>query len=113
MKKIIKISLIIAFLGIWLLLLLSNILEPNMIKIENITNKSIGIDVRVVGNITRVTNLDGFQIMTLKDQTGEITMIANSKEELENIDNVLVIGIIQEYNSTLQISADKIIQLDQ
>ena len=71
--------------------------------------------VKLIGNITAATNLDDydFQILTLEDQTGNITVIASSKMPINKTNNTMIIGIIQEYKNQLQISSTKIIQLDQ
>lgn len=111
MEKLLKISFAVSLVGILFLLFLQTQINPRVISIKNITEDNLNERVAVIGNITKVANFEekDFQILTLKDATGTIEVVSNSKIPLEKMENVVVIGKIQEYNNTLQINADKIL----
>lgn len=114
-KKLFKISLSISLIGIILLLILSNILEPNLTKISDINNNHLNKKIKIQGKITNIKNFEehNFQLITISDQTKEIdVLIKYSKIPLELKPNqkLEIIGKIQPYKNTLQIQAEKIME---
>jgi len=117
MEKRLKLMLLMALLGIFILILISKAVQPKTLDIAEITNSLLGEDVSVIAKITKIQeyNNDTFQVLTLKDSSGSIAAIANSKTGLKNRINItqnrsyLIKGEVQEYNSSLQINIDKII----
>ncbi len=109
--NLLKISLSISLMGILLLLFLSNFLEPKLTDIEQINNKLLNKKTQVQGTISDIktyTN-SSFQVISIKDSTGEIDITTNKILNLTKNQNITVIGTIKEYNQGLQIQADKII----
>jgi hypothetical protein len=104
------IFLILAIIGILLLALISNIIQPEKLKISSITKADINKRIQLEANIKISYEKPGFQILTLSDKTGNITAITNSNKHISyNYSKIYLIqGKIQEYNSTLQINIDKI-----
>ncbi|MDD5192222.1 MAG: hypothetical protein PHH54_05445 [Candidatus Nanoarchaeia archaeon] len=105
-----KVSIIISLIGIFLLLFLSSVLEPRVIKIKDIDDNLMNKRVKIEGEIldTKIYASD-FQIISIKDETGKIDMtISAAIDKLKNKE-VMVIGTIQEYEGHLQIQADKIV----
>ncbi len=111
MKKLLKISLSISLIGILFLLFLSNNLSPKQINIKDINNKLLNQKVKVQGQVFNIRTYEdsNFQIISIKDTTGKIDTTLNNPINITNNQTIIVIGIIKEYNKTLQIQADKII----
>jgi aspartyl/asparaginyl-tRNA synthetase len=114
MKDLLKISLIISLIGIFLLLFLSSFLTISQIDIERINNKLLNEKVRVQGIIFNVRSYEdsNFQIISIKDETGKIDVTTDKITGLKNDDQIIVTGTVKEYNQYLQINADKIILMD-
>jgi DNA/RNA endonuclease YhcR with UshA esterase domain len=110
--NIFKISLIISLLGILLLLIYSeNITLPTK-NIQNITNKDVDKQIKIVGQVIRLTDLPGLMILDIKDNTEQITVVI-FKEETLNInknDFLEIQGKVAEYRGELEIIAEKIIK---
>jgi len=94
-----------------LLLFLSNILPPKTINIQDINNKSLNKKVQIQGQTINIKNYEesDFQILTLRDETGEIDVTLDNIANLTKNKNIQVIGTIIEYNGRMEIHADKII----
>jgi len=109
MKNLFKISLIISITGIILLLFLADALEPKLIKIEKINDKILNKKVKIQGTISQIQDKETFQILSIKDETKTIDVLCDCKN-IENNQEVIVIGSVKEYKQTLQIQADKILK---
>tara|TARA_Y100000310_G_C20633804_1_gene790096 strand:- start:944 stop:1252 length:309 start_codon:yes stop_codon:yes gene_type:complete len=99
-------------MGISTLLLISNTLQPKSINISSITQNQLNKKVKISGEIisTRIFEDSDFQIINLKDKTGNISItLDNPIPNLSKNQQLIVIGKITEYKNTLQIQADKII----
>ena len=105
-----KLSLIISIAGIFLLLFLSNILEPKIININEINEKMLNQKVKISGSIFRIESKEDFQIISIVDETGKIEVLCECDSNLQENQNIEVIGRVQEYEKYLQIQADKIIK---
>jgi len=111
LKLNLKTTLSISLIGILLLLFLSEFLSPNIININDINNKLLNQKTQVQGQIFNIKTFEdsNFQIISIKDSTGEIDIVLNNPLNITNNQNITVIGTINKYNQTLQIQADKII----
>ena len=112
MTKLLPICLALSLIGIFTLLLLSNI-KPKTISLDEINNKLLGKQIKINAKITKIRSYEqsNFQIISVKDSTGEIDIILNKILNLKNNQSINVIGKITEYNKTLQITANKIIDV--
>ncbi len=108
--NLLKTSLIISLIGIFLLLLLSNILEPKITKIKDINPSFLDKAVKVQGQILNIRTYEKFnlQVISIQDNTGKIEVVVNQISDLQNLQNITIIGKITEYEKDLQIQADKI-----
>jgi len=112
MEKLLKISFILSLLGILILIALSQQLEPRLYNIEDLSQKNLNLRVQIKGTMTSINNYDEFQTMLIKDNTGIISVISNSKTPLNKSSlEILIIGTVTEYQDRVQITADKIIEL--
>ena len=111
--NIFKTSLIISLLGILILLIYSeNITLPTK-NIQNITNKDVDKQIKIIGQVTRLTDLPGLMILNIKDNTEQMTVVVFKEEKLNiNKNDFLEIqGKVAEYRGELEIIAEKIIKL--
>ncbi len=111
--NIFKTSLIISLLGILILLIYSeNITLPTK-NIQNITNKDVYKKIKIIGKLTRLTDLPGLMILNIKDNTEQMTVVVFKEEKLNiNKNDFLEIqGKVAEYRGELEIIAEKIIKL--
>ena len=106
-----KISFLISFIGIFLLLLIINLIEPGKINIKEINQDLLNKEIKIQGQITQITPLqEKFTKLKIKDNTGEIEGVCNcpnlEKRKTE------IIGEISQYKNKLQIRIDKITYLN-
>ena len=112
--NLLKISMLISFLGISLLLLISSTIEPNLTKIDKINLNQLNKKIKIRGKIVQHKNYNNFQILTIQDNTGKIESLLNLPTGLiEPIKtknkSLVIIGRVSQYNSKLQIQVEKII----
>ena len=110
--NIFKTSLTISLLGILILLIYTeNITLPTK-NIQNITNKDVDKQIKIIGQVTRLTDLPGLMILDIKDNTEQITVVVFKEEKLNiNKNDFLEIqGKVAEYRGELEIIAEKIIK---
>lgn len=108
--NLLKISLIVSIIGIFLLLLLSNFLQPKLININQINDNLLDKEVKVQGQVfNSVIHSSNFQVISIRDKTGRIDITIN--KNTNNLDNkyIEVVGIVKPYKQYLQIQAERII----
>ena len=104
-----KLSFTISIMGIFILLLLSNLLSPKLIEIQEITPILINKQIQVQGIVQDIKNYDNFQVLTIADNTGKINITLDKLTNIKINQTIIVIGKITEYKTNLQVQADKII----
>jgi len=109
---ILKISIVIAILGIIALFLITQYNNENIVKVEDL---KIGQIERITGMVTSAyVSKNDHVFLKVADNTGEITVVAfknsniDTAYELENGDQVSVLGRIDEYKGKLEIIAKEI-----
>jgi len=109
--NLLSLFFVISLIGIFFLLLLSNVLEPKLMSIEQINDRFIERKVKVQGEIFNIKAYkeSNFQVISIKDNTGKIDITINKILNLTNSQKIIVLGSVQEYKKYLQIQADKII----
>ncbi len=107
-RSLLKFSLITALIGIYLIIILANTLEPSIIKISDINENMVDEWVRIKGNVTNQKNIDGLTILTLYDGTAGIHVVMYKK--IENFENseVIILGKIIEYKGEIEVEINKI-----
>jgi len=110
---LLKISFIISLAGILILLLLSDISQPELIEIKTINKDLLNQKIQIKGNTTGIKEYNTFQILTIQDKTGEIPVLINkyNKLHIKLNQEITIIGRLTEYNKRLQVQADKILTL--
>lgn len=114
--NILKISMAISLVGIIVLLILANNIEPKLTKIKDITIKDLNRKVKIQGKIINIKtydtkNSETFQVLTISDETASIKIILNKnlKDQNLSIEQLMIIGRVTTYKNNLQIQAEKII----
>lgn len=118
--NLLKISITISLLGIIILLILTNIIEPKQTSINEIKIKDLNKKVKIHGKIENIKTIENdntresFQILTIFDKTREIDVVFNAKPNsnllnLKTNQYITIIGRVTQYKDKLQIQAEKII----
>jgi len=111
--KILYIALCISIVGLLILTYVSEILEPPISRIGDINTNSLGKNLHVRGNVSRIHEFKGGSIiLTIRDNTGEVDVyldyyIAKSMPEILKAKEVDVIGELDEYEGRLEIIPKK------
>ena len=112
MEKRQALLLILSLFGILILLFLSQTLQPEVKNISDITEKNLGEVIKLKCQImgAREYNNKTFQVLTIKDSTGTISAVMNADNQIiiNKSKNYSIIGKVQAYNRTLQISINKL-----
>jgi RecJ-like exonuclease len=110
--NILKISVVIAIVGIAALFLITKFSTENNISIEDL---KIGQMERITGMVTSVyVSKDSHVFFKVADNTGEVTAVAfknsniDEAYELEVGDEVSVLGRVEEYKGELEIIAKEV-----
>lgn len=103
-----KISLIISFLGIIILAVISQSLEPKEMKISEISSKVLEGYVKVKGNLTSIKEFENMEIFKIQDETESISAVLYEKINLSSGINVEIIGKVVRYKGELEIEVQKI-----
>ena len=111
-SNLLKLSLIVALVGTFLVIILSNNLEPNTKTIDSINERSIDEWIKVQGNITQETDVSGLKIITVNDGTASINCILRKNVSYSFKDHKVEIqGKITDYKGDIEIDISKIIVL--
>jgi len=97
-------------MGILLLLIILN-QQPKFTTIDKITLKDLNKNVKVQGEIVDIKNYpdSNFQVISIKDETGEIDITTNQILNLTDSQTIIITGKITEYENNLQIQANKML----
>ena len=117
-KITLKFALIIFLIGLFILLVLVNTIQLNLIQISEINKTLLDKKSKDFRRNRKIRSFqeDNFQIISLKDNSGKIDITLDKITALTKNQSILVIGTvteyITEYNSTIQIQAEKIILME-
>jgi aspartyl/asparaginyl-tRNA synthetase len=104
--------LIMSIIGIFSLLILYYFSEPKLLKINQIDLTYLEKNIKLQGKVIDIQESTSFQTITLKDSTGKIKVfVYNNKLALKNNSQIRVIGKIQDYNSKIELVANKITEI--
>jgi|GEM_PF-4417704 RecJ-like exonuclease len=104
-----RISLIVSFIGIIVLLVLSQFVEPKTISIKEVDETIIGQTISIYGNITSVRNFENIELLSVEslEDTSRITVVVFEKADIsEGIAKIT--GKVKEYNNQIEIEAAEI-----
>ena len=109
---ILKISIVIAILGIIVLFFITQYNKETIVKVEDL---KIGQMERITGMVTSFyISKDEHVFLKVADNTGEVSVVAfknsniDEAYDLENGDQISVLGRVDEYKGELEIIAKEI-----
>jgi len=107
--NLLKIAFLATVIGILILAILSQNLEPKSISISKIDLKMLDNYVKISASIKEVIKTDSITILTIKDlaDNSEITAIMDKVDVLKG-EHVEIIGRVIEYNESLEIEIEKL-----
>jgi aspartyl/asparaginyl-tRNA synthetase len=110
-KTLLKIAFVCGIIGLFFLFIISDNIEINEKTIDKINKDNVGEDVKLVGTVSRLTNLEDVAFIEL-EQPSKITIVL-FKDKKKNIslyqgDTVEIIGEIDEYDGKLEVIAQRI-----
>jgi len=106
-KTLLKISIICALSGIFLLYLISENITLDESSISSIEDEEIGDDVKVKGVVEDVFNTEQLTIITIT-QPEEMKIIVYDNVSLSEGDHIEVIGEIDEYEGERELIGNRI-----
>jgi len=112
-KTLLKISLATSLIGILILLMIMDKIDVSDSNIAAINKELVDKQVKIKGEITRITETPGLYILKVKDDTGDMDVIIFKEDEIEFEKGVLVEvdGQVAEYAGKLELIAKKVIIL--
>jgi len=106
-KTLLKISIICALIGVFVLFLISENIKIDETSIGKIENGQIGNDVKIKGVVNDVFNGEKASIITIT-QPEEIKIMIMENTSLKKGDYVEVIGEVDEYNGELEVIGNRV-----
>ena len=109
-KILLKISLIISIIGIFILYLISSKISINTIKISDINEDLIDKEVKIKGTVKQYFNNPSVIILKIEDETGSIkvAVFKNKDTVFKTKTNVEITGTVRKYKSELELIAKTI-----
>jgi len=113
-KNLLKVALGCSIIGILIIFIFADKLEPSVIKISDISDSMIEKSVKIQGEITSIRNNPEVLILDIKDDSGSIKVIgfSDGNVKLSKGNFVEVFGDVTDYKGLLEIDAKKIISLE-
>ena len=104
-----KITLVLSIIGILLLFFISDKIKPKEYSLSELSKEVLEKEIKVKGEITKITEKPELTIMYIKDSTEkEIKVISFGKLNLKKGLNIEVIGKLKSYKNELEIEAKEI-----
>lgn len=112
-KTLLKIALICSIVGVFIIFIFADRLEPSLVSISGISQSFVDKDVKIQGTVSSFRVTSSVLMLDVRDETGSIKVVAFDKEDFKADKNqaVEIIGKVKEYNNVLEIEAKNIIFL--
>lgn len=107
-RALLKLSLVVALISTFLIVILAANLEPETRKIETINEKSLDEWVKIKGNVTQELELETLKIITVNDKTASINCVLRQKSDSFKDKQVEILGKIIDYKGDLEIEISRI-----
>ncbi|MEK6860938.1 MAG: OB-fold nucleic acid binding domain-containing protein [Nanoarchaeota archaeon] len=111
-KTLLKISLVVSIIGIFILYLISSKMSLNTINISEINEDLIDKEVKVRGMIKQYQDGPSVKILKVEDDSGFIKVVVfknkDKNTDLKTKTNIEITGKIKKYKSELEIIAKTI-----
>ena len=109
-RTLLKISLACSVVGIFIVLIFADKLEPPLMDITNISNSLVDQDVKIRGTVSSSRMASSAIMLEVQDETGKIKVVVFDTDL--NVDKgqmVEILGKVQEYKGILELESEKII----
>ena len=106
-KTLLKIAIISALLGVFLLYIISESITIDESSISKIENEEIGNDVKVKGVVRDVFNGEKISIVTISQQE-EMKIVLYENVSVSEGDYIEVIGEVEEYNGEREVIGNRV-----
>ncbi len=107
-RALLKLSLVIALVSIFIIAILATNLEPSARKIETINEKSLDEWVKIQGTVTQQREYDTLKIITVNDGTAAINCVLRfDTVPLEN-KTVEILGKIVDYKGDFEVDVSRL-----
>lgn len=112
-KTLLKIALICSIVGVFIIFIFADRLEPSLINISGISQSLIDKDVKIRGTVNSFRITSSVLMLDVRDETGTIKVVAFDKEDFEADKSqvIEVTGTVKEYQGVLEIEAKNILFL--
>lgn len=109
-KTLLKFALVCSIIGIFIIFIFADRLEPSLVKISEISESSIDKSIRVQGEIESIKSTPTALMLGIKDGNSSIKVVAFNDKNLafNKGQPVEVFGIVTEYKGVLEIEAKSI-----
>lgn len=107
-RALLKLSLVIALISTFIIVILASNLEPETRKIETINEKSLDEWAKIQGNVTQERTVETLKIITVNDGTASINCILRQKSDSFENKKVEILGKIIDYKGELEIEISRI-----
>ena len=111
-QLLLKLSFITAIVSLIGLFFLSEMIEPKLTNISEITKDKLEDFVKVQGTISKTIETDGLWLIDVQDASGKIRVVVfkdpNNPLEFSETSQIEVTGKVIEYKGTIEIQASEI-----
>ncbi len=109
-KTLLKVALVCSIVGVFIIFIFANRLEPSLVNISGISKSFAEQDVKVRGTVVSSKITSSVLMFDLQDETGKIKVVAFDKDDFKagNDQRIEVLGRVKEYKGVLEIEAKKI-----
>tara|TARA_Y100000310_G_scaffold345840_1_gene470991 strand:+ start:6774 stop:7133 length:360 start_codon:yes stop_codon:yes gene_type:complete len=112
-SHLLKLALISSLIGLFVLYIVSNNMDIKEISLDELNNEEIGNKVKVLGKVSRITELDKVTFLDVSQPVTTKIVIFREKEkdealDLEQDDYIEIIGKVEDYEGEMEIIADRI-----
>jgi len=109
-KNLLKVALICSIIGIFIIFIFANRLEPSLVNISDVSASLLDQSVKIQGAVDSIRITPSVIILSVKDDSGSIKVVAFSQDNSELVKGQLVeiLGDVTEYKGILEIEAKKV-----
>ncbi|MGV8151841.1 MAG: hypothetical protein ACP5OG_02075 [Candidatus Nanoarchaeia archaeon] len=105
-----EVLFLLALLGVFFLIIAINNEPDTVTKIINLNENLLEKNFKITGSVAKITNYKNsdFQVISLKDNSGEIEVTIGKIINITKNENLTVYGKLAKYKNKIQIEAYKI-----
>lgn len=109
-KGLLELALFCSIIGIFIILIISERIEISTIKIGDINSSLNENEVKLIGEISKITETPGLLILEVKDATDSIKTIIFKEDNLKiKKGNIIELrGTVKEFKGEIEIDASEI-----